>query len=165
MFCKDLIGSRRRKIREAYRSVVRVLEAFPEKHQVVVHGNRRDGRWLPLFPSGNTARHGSGLFSAIEQEKMEEFGWDILTMRIKRCEGEREREKREGEEIYEKSTLWEGVHSQEGPRKNCHSLSISTERKRIDRQWYYIFIINISAVVLSISITPLPAGQTALQTP
>ena len=73
---------------ETYRSVVRVLEAFPKKHQVVVHGNRRNGRRLPRFPSGNTARHGSGLFPAVEQEKMEGFDGNILTMRIKTCESE-----------------------------------------------------------------------------
>lgn len=113
---------------ETYRSVVRVLEAFPKKHQVVVHGNRRNGRRLPRFPSGNTARHGSGLFPAVEQEKMEGFDGNILTMRIKTCESESV--KREGEEICEKKALWAGGHSQEGPRKNCHSLCISTEREK-----------------------------------
>lgn len=57
-------------------------------------------------------------------------------MRIKRCEGRREREK-EGEEICEKRAVWESVHSQEGPRQNCHSLCISTERRKKDirNQW------------------------------
>lgn len=38
--------------------------------------------------------------------------------------------KREGEEICEKKALCAGGHSQEGPRKNCHSLCISTEREK-----------------------------------
>ena len=59
----------------------------------------------------------------------------------------------------------ESIHRKDRERTTIHCVYQQKEKELMDNEWYYIFIINISAVVLSISITPLPAGQIVLQTP